>query len=530
MSLVLGHTALSVEDVVAVARNHIHVELEDEAQAIVTRARRAVELAASSDQAYYGVNTGVGSLANTHLTAGQQVETQIALIRSHAAGVGPEMPSDVVRAAMLLRARALIQGFSGVTLEAIRRFLDVLNSDFTPVIPSVGSLGCSGDLAQLAHLAAVLFLAEGGAVNKEGELMPASAMHEALELSPVILGPKEGLSLINGTEFMTGSLCLSLHDATTLLASADVGVGLTRAALLAHPDALGEFAQSLRPHPGQLAAAANMRDLQPSEPQMVDMRKSIGTVEPQDPYSLRCSPQVHGAVAGAASHVHGIVSIEINSSTDNPSIDLQADPMKVVSHGNFHGAPLAYAADYLKIVVADLAALSERRVARLIDDKLSRGLSPFLVTTPGPNSGFMIPHYTMAALVNRMRTRAPNSTDTIPTSAGWEDHISMGWNACLGLRESIQDLAAILGIELMVAAQALESRVEDLHERGFAYHLPELVTAALASVRESVAPLEHDRMLSPEMMSMAGRVLDGEFGPAPFVARYHGLNTLQGAV
>lgn len=515
---------LSIPDVVAVARGRNRVELSDAARDAVLLARRAVEGAALGEQLLYGVNTGVGSLANTRLSVDQQVATQIALIRSHSAGLGPNVPHDGVRAAMLLRARSLAQGFSGVTLEVIQRFLDVLNSEFTPAIPAIGSLGCSGDLAQLAHLASVLFLAEGEVVDGAGDVLPASDMHAALSLSEIVLGPKEGLSLINGTEFMSGSLCLTIHDTITLLASADLAVGLTRAALLAHPDALGRFAQSLRPHPGQMVSASNTRQLQPDELQMAAIRERLGTVEPQDPYSLRCSPQVHGAAAGAVSHVRGVTTIEINSSTDNPSVNLGVSPIHVVSHGNFHGAPLAYGADYLKIVLTDLAALSERRVARLIDDKLSRGLTPYLVTQAGPNSGFMIPHYTMAALVNRMRARGPNSIDTIPTSAGWEDHVSMGWNACVALRESVEDLAAVLGTEIAIATEALASRVNDLRGMGLTYRLPDLMEWAMAEVRATVAPLQQDRILGPEMITMARRVLNRDFSPQSFVAGYEELN------
>jgi histidine ammonia-lyase len=509
----IGEEPIAIDDVVAVARDARVLVLGDQASRRARVVRQAVEAAAQASQLAYGINTGVGCLANRRLSEDEQAVTQVALIRSHAAGVGKELPSDVVRAAMFLRATSLSKGYSGVSLEVMQRIVDVLNSEFTPAIPSIGSLGCSGDLVTLAHLAATLFLREGSAVGPDGELVSAAQMHEILGLEPIALRAKEGLSLINGTEFMSAALALAIHDATVLLATADVASGLTRAALLAHSDAVGDFAHALRPHPGQSASAANARELLLDDEFVRALRQEHGVVAPQDPYSVRCTPQVHGAVAGALSHARAVCTVEINSCTDNPALDLADGQARVVSHGNFHGAPLAYAADYLKVVLADLASLSERRTNRLIDEKLSRGLPPFLTSHPGPNSGFMIAHYTMAGLVNRMKARGPNSTDSIPTSAGWEDHVSMGWNACLALRETIQDLAHVIGTELLIAA-------EGVRIRGIDSALPPALSAAMRAVEMTSAPLTDDRILSEEMILLAERASAGDFAPQAFVDRY----------
>jgi histidine ammonia-lyase len=494
--VVLGSRPLSVAEVVAVARDGERVEVAGDLDAAMAPSRATVERAIADGRVVYGVTTGFGALAGTRIPPGQVDQVQYALVQSHAAGMGTDVEPEVVRAMQLLKARAMAAGHSGVRPGLVRAVAALLNAGITPAVPELGSLGASGDLAPLAH-AAIVLCGKGWVLDGAGRRADAAAALDAAGLEPVGLTAKEGLALLNGTEGMLAHLCLALADLEVLLPTADIACALSVEALRGTDAAFAERIQALRPHAGQAVAAANLRALLDGSPVLASHRDLPHAV--QDAYSLRCAPQVHGACRDVIAWVRQVAEVELASVTDNPVVFPETGD--VVSTGNFHGQPLAYAADFAAIALADLAAIAERRIDRLMDPARSDGLPPFLAVDAGVNSGFMLAHYTAAAAVNRLRsTASPSSCDTISTSAGQEDHVSMGWNACRQLRLAVADAMRVVAIELVCAAEAVELR-------GIA---PAPATAAvLACLRRSVPRMEVDRFLAPDLAAVEGLVRSG---------------------
>lgn len=445
--------------------------------------RAVIERLVAERATVYGVTTGFGDLADVRIDPDQTVALQRNLVRSHAAGVGVPLPVEVVRAMLLLRANTLALGFSGVRVAVVELLCDMLNAGVHPVVPSRGSVGASGDLAPLAHLALVL-IGEGEALAAGGA-RPGGEALAAAGLTPLVLEAKEGLALLNGTQLMAGIGALAVHDARRLAATADVVGAMSLEALLGTAAAFDATLLAARPHPGQLAVGEHLRALLADSEIGASHHHSPHRV--QDPYSLRCMPQVHGAVRDALDHLARAIEVEINAATDNPLVfasSPEAPDGRVVSGGNFHGEPLAIGLDLAVIAVAELASVSERRTARLVDAHLS-GLPAFLAERPGLQSGLMIAQYTAAALVNELQGLAhPSSVDTIPTSANQEDHVSMGATAALRLREALDRATSVLAIEALCAAQGLDFRVPLRPGRG--------VAAAHRSVRTRVPHLTED--------------------------------------
>ncbi len=449
MTVTLSVGPLSFQEVVEVARRQARVEVSAEACAAMEASRAVVDAAASEpDAIVYGVTTGLGALAGTHISPEQRVELQRALIRSHAAGSGPPLPMEVVRAMMLLRAATLARGFSGVRPVVVERVLDLLNARITPVVPMYGSLGASGDLAPLAH-AALCLIGEGRAFIDGREVDVRETRLEPLELQA-----KEGIALLNGTDGMLGMLVLACVDLRRLLQTADIACGMTVEALLGTDRPFAADLQALRPHPGQTAAAANLRRLLANSEIVASHRDSAHAV--QDAYSLRCHPQVVGACRDTLDFACHVARRELGASIDNPAV--LADG-RIESNGNFHGEVLAFACDFLCVAAAEVGAIAERRVDRLLDPTRSSGLPAFLAPDPGVNSGLMLAQYTAAALVaENKRLAVPAAVDSVPTSGMQEDHVSMGFGAALKLRQALDNLARIIAVELVCAAAALDLR------------------------------------------------------------------------
>ncbi len=472
---------LTFDDVEKVVRDGAHVTLAPAAAARVRRAREVVDRLIGAGEVVYGVTTGVGELATVAISPDQAAALQLNIVRSHAAGVGAPLPAEVVRAMMLLRAHTLALGHSGIRLEVLDTLVGMLNADLLPVIPEKGSVGASGDLAPLAHLALAL-IGEGRVLAPGGTRSAAEAMAEA-GLAPVRLAPKEGVALINGTQMMTAVGALAVARAEALARCADVAGAMTAEALLALPEAFDAELHRLRPQRGQQASAANLRRLLAG----TQLDRPAGKV--QDAYALRCMPQVHGAARDGIAFARGVIEIEINSATDNPLIFPEGG--RVLSGGNFHGQPVALAMDVLAIAAATLGTISERRIERLVNPHLS-GLPGFLTADGGLNSGLMLAQYTAAALVSENKVLShPASVDTIPTSANQEDHVSMGSIAARKAAQVVEHVAQVLGIEAICAAQALEFR-------GFASAAP-AVRAAHARLREAIPPLGPDRVLADDL-------------------------------
>lgn len=447
-------TGVSPADVIAVARGGAPVEFAPSTVEAMTASRSIVEGIERDGRPVYGVSTGFGALAGTFIEPERRAELQHALIRSHAAGVGEPVPREVVRAMILLRVRSLALGRSGVRPLVARALVDLLNHDITPWVPRHGSLGASGDLAPLAHCALVL-LGEGWVLGKDGSRQPAGeALHRA-GLTPITLGAKEGLALINGTDGMLGMLLLALVDAAHLFTVADITAALATEAMLGTDRPFQPELHEIRPHPGQAASAANIfRLLQGSA--IMDSHRHDMTHAVQDAYSIRCAPQVAGAARDTLDFAHGVAQRELVSVVDNPVV---LPDGRVESTGNFHGAPLGFAADFLAIAAAEVGAISERRVDRLLDVCRSRDLPAFLTPDPGVNSGLMIAQYTAAGIVaENRRLAAPASVDSLPTSGMQEDHVSMGWAATLKLRTVLDNLTSLLAVELLAAVRGLQLR------------------------------------------------------------------------
>jgi histidine ammonia-lyase len=478
---------LTIHDLESVARGRRRVALDAQAAERVRSSRRAVEqitLAGDAAPRVYGVNTGFGALSETRIGADDVRRLQQNLVRSHSTAIGPDMAVDAVRGMMLLRAQTLALGHSGVRIELVELIAAMLERGVVPRIPSQGSVGASGDLAPLAHLALAI-IGEGEAFI-DGERMPAKLALDRVGLAPLELQAKEGLSLINGTQFMTSYGALALLDAAALATTADVAGAMSLDALKGSERPFDERLMRLRPHPGQALVAENLRRLLVNSAIMVS-HKDCGKV--QDPYSLRCMPQVHGASRDALAWAREVVEREMNSVTDNPSVFVDADGRtEIVSGGNFHGQPIAYALDLAAIAVAELGNMSERRVEQLVNPTLSSGLTPFLAQTSGLESGFMIAQVASASLVSENKVLChPASVDSIPSSAGKEDHVSMGSISARKLVQVVENARRSLAIELLTAAQGLEQRLPLTGGTG--------VEAARRAVRELVPPLEQDRPL-----------------------------------
>ena len=493
--VVVGAHPLTVGEIVAVARRGEKVEVDPAVERAMARSREVVTAAVGEGRTVYGVTTGFGALARTRIPPADAVQVQQALVQSHAAGMGPLVEPEVVRAMQLLRARTLAAGSSGTRPALVHAIVALLNAGITPAVPEVGSLGASGDLAPLAHAALVL-TGNGWAMNGDGTATDAGPLLAAAGLEPVVLEAKEGLALLNGTEGMLAHLCLALADLDVVLPTVDVACAMSVEALYGTDAAFAERVHALRPHAGQVASAANLRRLLTGSPIVASHRHSDHAV--QDAYSIRCAPAVHGAARDTVGHARSVVEVELASVTDNPVVFGDG---AVVSTGNFHGQPLANVADFLAVALAGLGAMIERRIDRMMDPARSEGLPAFLAPEAGVNSGFMLAHYTAAALVNRLRGHAaPSSIDSISTSGGQEDHVSMGWNGCRALRHAVADLTRLVAIETVCAAEAVELR-------GIP---PGAATRAVIDVLRSEIPrMDRDRFLAPDLARAERLVGDG---------------------
>ncbi len=497
-ALVVGIAGVSPQDVVEIARHGAPVRIADDSLAEMDRSRAAIEALAGDDQPHYGISTGFGALATTHIPAERRAQLQHSLIRSHAAGSGPEVEREVIRATMLLRLSTLATGRTGIRSSTARAYADLLSAGITPVVYEYGSLGCSGDLAPLAHCALTL-IGEGQARDANGVLMPSAQALSAAGLEPVQLAEKEGLALINGTDGMLGQLVLALHDLDRLATTADIAAAMSVEGQLGTDDVFAADLQALRPHPGQALSAANLRSMMAGSGIRESHRSELCT-RVQDAYSLRCSPQVHGGARDTMDHAQLVAERELASAIDNPMV---TPDLRVESNGNFHGAPVAYALDFLAIVVADLASISERRTDRFLDPDRSNGLPPFLADDPGVDSGHMIAQYTQAGIVSELkRLAAPASVDSIPSSAMQEDHVSMGWHAARKLRRALDGLTRVLAIEVLTAARALDLRAPHNPGPGSA--------AVIRALRDAgVQGPGPDRFLAPEIAAAVELVASG---------------------
>jgi histidine ammonia-lyase len=489
--------ALTREQVVAVARDGVGVELTEAAQAAVRKSRAHIEELAHARTPTYGVSTGFGALATRQIPPERRAALQRSLIRSHAAGAGPAVEPEVVRALMLLRLRTLATGHTGVRLSTVDSLAALLNAGIVPVVPEYGSLGCSGDLAPLSAVALAL-MGEGEAFDAEGVRRPAGDTLLEAGIDPVVLAEKEGLALINGTDGMLGMLVLALHDLHRLIDVADLTAAMSVEALLGTDRVFAADLQALRPHPGQAISAARMAAFLADSP-IVASHRGPDCNRVQDAYSLRCVPQVHGAARDTLAAAELVADRELASAIDNPVV--LADG-RVESNGNFHGAPVGYQLDFLAIPVADLASMAERRTDRMLDVARSHGLPPFLADDPGVDSGHMIAQYTQAGIVSELKRLAvPASVDSIPSSAMQEDHVSMGWSAARKLRRAVDGLTTVLAIELLTAARALDLR---------APLAPAPATgAAVAALRRTVPGPGPDRHLAPEIAAAEDLIRSG---------------------
>jgi histidine ammonia-lyase len=494
----LNGETLALEQIAAVAIGGEHVTISPSARPRIAASRKIIEQIIACDAVVYGVNTGFGKLSDVQVPQNKLRQLQLNLVRSHACGIGPPLSEPEVRAMMLLRTNVLTLGFSGIRGEVIELVCDMLNRRVHPVVPEKGSVGASGDLAPLAHLA-LSVIGEGEAFFQGQRLPGAEALRRA-QLKPLQLEAKEGLALLNGTQAMHAVGGLALSRAQRLGRAADVCGAMSLEALKGTPVAFDPRVQDARPHPGQKAAAEHLLSLMEGS----ELRLSHLTDDPrvQDAYSLRCMPQVHGAVRGALAHCEDILLIESASATDNPLVFTQSGD--VISGGNFHGAPLALAFDYAAIAIADLMSISERRTDRLVNPDKSEGLPAFLARQPGIESGFMIAHVAAASLVNEARVLAhPASVDNITTSGGKEDHVSMGMTSALKLRAIVELAENVVAIELLAAAEGLEHRRPLKAGRG--------VEGAFAAVRKIAPPLTQDRMLSGDIAHVAEAIRRGDF-------------------
>jgi histidine ammonia-lyase len=497
MAVEIGVEALTRAQLVSVARSFEPVTLSDAVMSRLARQRAAIDALVESGTPVYGLSTGFGSLATTFISPDERRDLQRSLIRSHAAGVGPEVETEVVRAMMVSRLTNLCSGVSGVRPSTAEAYAALLNAGITPIVHEFGSLGCSGDLAPLAHVALAL-MGEGDVRDRGGQRVSAAEALRANDLTPVVLAEKEGLALINGTDGMLGQLILAIDDGMALMRLVDVAAAMSIQALRGTDQVFLAEIHALRPHAGQMVSAANLLALL-ADSVIVSSHLDDPT-QVQDAYSLRCAPQVHGAARDTFGFATHVADVELASGIDNPSV--LADGT-LASNGNFHGAPVGYALDFLAIAVADVASMSERRTDRMLDVSRSFGLPPFLAGQAGVDSGLMIAQYAQAALVSEMKRLAtPASVDSIPSSGMQEDHVSMGWHAARKLRKSLEAFADVIAIELLTAARALALRE------------PLTASPATAAVAHRVNAVSggpgHDRWLSPEIAAVGELVRDGE--------------------
>jgi histidine ammonia-lyase len=510
--LVIDGRPLTLAEIESVAAESAEIRrpvaISPAAIARVAQSRQVIESIIASGQTVYGVNTGFGKLADVRIPAGRLAQLQTNLVRSHACGLGDPLSQAESRAMLLLRANVLAKGLSGIRPELLQLLVAMLNAGVHPVIPAKGSVGASGDLAPLAHLALVV-IGEGEAVF-QGRRQPGAQALAAANLNPIQLAAKEGLALLNGTQAMTAVGALTVAHARRLAHIADLAGAMSLEALKGTPVAFDPRIHQARPHPGQIASAANLAAILANS----EIRNSHISNDPrvQDAYCLRCMPQVHGAVRGVLDHVTQILETESGSATDNPLVfpekEEQGSVAEVLSGGNFHGAPLAYAFDYTAIALTDLASISERRIDRLINPDINEGLPAFLCADAGLSSGYMIAHVTAAALLNECKVLAhPSSTDSVPTSGGKEDHVSMGMTGALKLRQITANLELILAIEMMCATQGLDYR-QPLKPSP-------AVAEAHAKIRKAVPHLDEDRIPAPDIEAIASLIRADAFSNLP---------------
>jgi histidine ammonia-lyase len=498
-TVVVGTSGTTADDVIAVAREGARIELSAEAVAALAAARGIVEALAAKPEPVYGVSTGFGALATRHISPELRAQLQRNIVRSHAAGMGPRVEREVVRALMFLRLKTVASGHTGVRPEVAQTMADILNAGITPVVHEYGSLGCSGDLAPLSHCALTL-MGEGDAEGPDGIVKPAGELLAEHGIEPVELREKEGLALLNGTDGMLGMLVMALADLQRLYVTADITAALSLEALLGTDKVLAPELHAIRPHPGQAVAAANMSAVLKGSGLTGHLQEEEAP-RVQDAYSVRCAPQVAGAGRDTLAHARLVADRELASAVDNPVV---LPDGRVESNGNFHGAPVAYVLDFLAIAAADLGSIAERRTDRLLDKNRSHGLPPFLADDAGVDSGLMIAQYTQAALVSEMKRLAvPASADSIPSSAMQEDHVSMGWSAARKLRTTVANLSRILAVELYAATRAIELR------RGLtpAPASQAAIEALRAAGVEGPGP---DRFLAPDLEAADAFVRDGK--------------------
>lgn len=496
-TVVLGTSGTTAQDVIAVARGAARIELSEEAMAAVAAARAVIDDLAAKPDPVYGVSTGFGALAVRHISPELRAQLQRNIVRSHAAGMGPRVEREVVRALMFLRLKTLASGRTGVRPLVVGTMAEILNAGITPVVHEYGSLGCSGDLAPLSHCALTL-MGEGEAEGPDGVVRPAGELLAEHGIAPVELREKEGLALLNGTDGMLGMLVMACADLARLFTTADITAALSLEALLGTDKVLAPELHAIRPHPGQAASAANMLKVLAGSGLTGHHQDDAPRV--QDAYSVRCAPQVAGAGRDTLDHARLVASRELAAAVDNPVV---LEDGRVESNGNFHGAPVAYVLDFLAVAAADLGSIAERRTDRLLDKNRSHGLPAFLAGDPGVDSGLMIAQYTQAALVSELkRLAAPASVDSIPSSAMQEDHVSMGWSAARKLRTSVDNLTRVLAVELYAATRAVEMRT------GLT---PAPATrAVLDAVRAAgVQGPGEDRFLAPDLEAAYDFVRDG---------------------
>ncbi len=499
----LSPAPLSPHDVVQVARHDARVQISEESLSAMAESRRVIDALVTDTRPHYGVSTGFGALATKQIPIELRAQLQRSLIRSHAASSGAEVDREIVRGLMLNRLHTMATGRTGVRPEVAAAYAAVLNAGITPVVGEYGSLGCSGDLAPLSHCALAV-MGEGMVRNAAGELVEASEALTAAGIEPVVLAEKEGLALINGTDGMLGMLLMAAADLHRLVATADLSAAMSIEGLLGTDDVFAPDLHALRPHPGQIASAANMRAVLEGSTLIAEQKEgAVGFTRVQDAYSLRCAPQVHGAVRATLAHAESVAELELASAIDNPVVTTDG---RVESNGNFHGAPVGYVLDFLAIAVADLASISERRTDRFLDKARSHGLNAFLADDPGVDSGHMIAQYTQAGIVSELKRLAvPASVDSIPSSAMQEDHVSMGWSAGLKLRRSIDGLQRVLAVELLTSARAL-----DMRDGGLATSKSSpIVEAVRTAIRQVVEGPGTDRYLAPEIEAVHTLVADG---------------------
>ena len=471
--------SLNIEDVVKVARQNNKIDLTEEATIRIEQARKVVDEFVDNEKVVYGITTGFGKFSDVAISKEETQDLQTNLIMSHACGVGNPLDEEVSRAIMLLRVNALAKGFSGIRLSTLKVLIDMLNRGVHPLIPEKGSLGASGDLAPLSHMVLVM-LGMGEAIYR-GEKLSGKVAMERAGIKPIRLTSKEGLALINGTQVMTAIGALTLYDAIGVMKMADISASMTLEALRGITDAFDLRIHALRPHKGQGDSAGNLLKITEGS----SLTTKQGEIRVQDAYSLRCTPQIHGASKDTIEYVLNKINIEINSVTDNPIIF--SDEKDVISGGNFHGQPMALAFDFLGIAISEIANVSERRIERLVNPQLS-GLPAFLTEKGGLNSGFMIAQYSAAALVSENKVLAhPASVDSIPSSANQEDHVSMGTIAARKARDILENTINVLAIEILAAAQAID--FSDSEELGNG------TKTAYEIVRENVATLHEDRVM-----------------------------------